>query len=569
MIPMFCRYYKGLFVTSKIVKAWLGLLCMAVICGLAATWEPADIQGHWFSIIPPVLAITAAFVTQNVFISLGLAIGVGGLLTQWHTLSQSLVSWLIGLGRAAGFVGHAIQPWDPRGGIAENMFILGFVYLIFAMVEILVQAGGFAGIVQHLLRFIKGRRSAEFMTSLLGVACFIDDYTNAIVVGSAMRPITDRFGVSRAKLAFLVDATSAPVSGLAVVSTWIAYEVGLFGDVAESLHLDKNGYAMFFDALGFRFYCVFMILFVFLLILRGRDFGPMQRAQSGVDHDPGQTHAETEVAVGQARTALIPLIGLILFHLTALWWAGGGPAKWRAGGSPASWDYWRQTLSDVNSSSRVLMLSSTFGLCLAVICTRWWQRMPWRDMLRAAGHGAQKGLPPTGVLILAWSLKNCCDTLHTGEYLSSLLVGSLSPFWFAPLVFIIASVTSFATGTSWGTMAILIPTAVPVAFALDNQVYGLTTMMTLGAVLDGAIFGDHCSPISDTTIISSTASQCDLLIHVRTQLPYSLVVALVAVTCGYLLRSTGLPWWGCVSAAMLTLWVVMYWGRSNNSSDPT
>ncbi len=547
--------------TSKTIKTLIGLACIVVLCGLALTFGPTDAEGRWYSILPPLLAITAAFVTQNVFVSLGLAIIVGGLLTQWDALGQGFVAWGHGLGTSLGFVGEAVRPFNEGGGVAENMFILGFVYLIFAMVEILVQAGGFAGIVQFLLRWIKGRRTTELMTSLLGVGCFIDDYTNAIIVGSTMRPITDRFGVSRAKLAFIVDATSAPVSGLAVVSTWIAYEVGLFGDVATSLNLDKNGYAMFFDALGFRFYCVFMLAFVFLLIARGRDFGPMAKAQAVMDQQDASTE-EISIRVGKARTALIPLLGLIVFHLSALWWFGGGSAKLDAGGSLASWDYWRATLSDVESSSRVLMMSSSFGLILGIVCTLLWERMAWRDMLRAAACGAKKGLPPTGVLILAWSLKNCCDALHTGNYLSDMLVGSISPIWFAPLVFIIAAVTSFATGTSWGTMAILIPTAVPVAYGLDGGLYGLTTMMTLGAVLDGAIFGDHCSPISDTTIISSTACQCDLITHVRTQLPYSIVVAVIAVIVGYLPRAYGLPWWGCLLIAAGAMWAVMQFWRN-------
>ena len=169
---------------------------------------------------------------------------------------------------------------------------------------------------------------------------------------------------------------------------------------------------------------------------------------------------------------------------------------------------------------------------------------------------------PFVILILAWSLKNCCDSLKTGEFLTAVLAGRVSPYWFPPAVFVVASVTSFATGTSYGTMAILIPTAIPVAFALDGNTYGLTTMISLGAVLDGAIFGDHCSPISDTTIMSSIASSCDLIRHVRTQLPYSLLVAALALLCAYLPSALGLPpLWSFALAVLVMICLLLLLAR--------
>jgi len=512
-------------------------------------------MGPWYSVVPPLLAITAAFVARRVAVSLGLAIVVGGLLTQWPYLTQGLQPWLEGAKTTLGFVTQEFTLFNESGqfSVPESVFILGFVVVIFAMIEILVQAGGFNGVVRILLRFVKTRRSAEFVTSVLGISCFIDDYTNAIVVGSAMRPITDRYGVSREKLAFLVDATSAPIAGLAVISTWIAYEVGLFTDVAAHLEIDQNGYGMFFDALGYRFYCVFMILFVFMHVLFGQDFGPMKAAQRATD--PGaalrldREESDASIRQGKARTALVPLLGLIVFHVCALWVAGDGLEKLRAGMHASSWSYWRDTISDVPSSSRILFYSSCMGAGLAVLCVRLWEEQSASDIIRALCSGAKKGLLPVKILVLAWSLKNCCNALRTGEFLASMLVGTLSAVWFAPLVFVVASLTSFATGTSYGTMAILIPTAIPVAFALDGHVYGVTTMIALGAVLDGAIFGDHCSPISDTTILSSISSQCDLLQHVKTQMPYSLLVAGLALACGYLPSARGLGWTWCMAAA--------------------
>ncbi|MCP4452742.1 MAG: hypothetical protein GY809_14865 [Planctomycetes bacterium] len=551
-------------------KLLIGVVVFGGVCTAVAWWAQGRVDPEvalWYSVVPPLLAIVTAFVTQHVMVSLGLAILVGGLLTQWPHLGQGLAPWWTGIKSSVGFVAETVPVYEQgRFQVPENLFILGFVVVIFAVVELLIQAGGFNGVVRLLLKRVKSRRSAEFICAILGVSCFIDDYTNAIVVGSAMRPITDRYAVSREKLAFLVDATSAPIAGLAVISTWIAYEVGLFKDIAVELGIEKSGYALFFDALSFRFYCVLMIAFVFLLILIGRDFGPMKRAQdraeSGGKGMGGKTALDgLHIEPGLARSALIPMGGLIVFHMIALWRAGGGVAKVQAGQSLLDWTHWRQAISDVPSSSQILLYSSSFGLVLAVTCAAMCERVSGLQILRSIRAGFKKGLLPVVILILAWSMKNCCSALNTGGFLSSALADSIAPHWFAPLVFVVASVTSFATGTSYGTMAILIPTAVPVAFTMDGQMYGLTTMVTLGAVLDGAIFGDHCSPISDTTILSSISTQCVLIDHVRTQIPYSLFVAGLALCVGYVPSAWGWSWAASVGTGVAVMVGMFVWLR--------
>jgi Na+/H+ antiporter NhaC len=245
--------------------------------------------------------------------------------------------------------------------------------------------------------------------------------------------------------------------------------------------------------------------------------------------------------------------------MIALWLAGGGVAKLQAGQSLLDWTHWRQAISDVPSSSQILLYSSSFGLVLAVTCAALCERVSCMQILRSIGIGFKKGLLPVVILILAWSMKNCCSALNTGGFLSSALADSIAPHWFAPLVFVVASVTSFATGTSYGTMAILIPTAVPVAFTMDGQMYGLTTMVTLGAVLDGAIFGDHCSPISDTTILSSISTQCVLIDHVRTQIPYSLFVAGLALCVGYVPSAWGWSWAASVGTGLAVMVGLFMW----------
>jgi len=540
------------------------IACVAIAVVLAMALQPAPVDPavpHWTSLLPPLLAIGLAIATRHVFFSLVLAVAVGTLLHRVSPAPTSPAAWLAGLAALGARLLHAALD-------TGNLKVLAFLPLVFTLVELMMALGGFAGIMHHLLRWIRGRKGVQAATAALGVACFIDDYTNAVIVGSMMQPITDRYRVSREKLAFLVDATSAPVAGLAAVSTWIAYEVGLFNDVADKLQLDMTGYAMFFDALPFRFYCWLMLGFVFVHILLGRDFGPMvtaeRRAADTPDNSPvdmtdtppatpanaTSTNATTGQPRPHARNALIPLAGFLACHFTGLWIDGRGPAKLAAPTDLLTWPYWRDVISAASHSTELLALSAAFGILLALALGAL-ERRPLRIIIpRSALRGLQRAMLPAGVLVLAWSLKQTCDALQTGPYLAALLQDRIPPSLFGPLLFIVASATSFATGTSYGTMGILIPIAIPIAFALDANHYGPVTTLSLAAVLDGAIFGDHCSPISDTTILSATASRCDLVAHVRTQLPYSLLVAATAFALAYLPAALGLP---PAAAAVLAL----------------
>jgi Na+/H+ antiporter NhaC len=549
--------------SKKIIKIAVVIITLSLGCGLLAYFSPRVEENQsaamWYSIVPPMLAILLAFLTQHVLLSLGIAIITGGFLSSVPQAPLSADAWMQGLTTAITYVTDTVTS-------STNLLVLSFIPPIFIMIEVLMASGGFRGIISWLLKWVKGRKSAQAATALMGVLCFIDDYTNAIVVGSMMQPIADRFRVSREKLAFLVDATSAPVAGIAVVSTWIAYEVGLLRQIAEKLEIDKSGYSMFFDALSFRFYCLLMIVFVFVQILMDCDFGPMRIAQ---EREKNQKSPEEDVirdsehTSGRAINALVPIVGLLLFHFTGLWFDGTSKLKndmlqWQAQSltvvaenmppkpvdiealSPGSWIYWREVIGHAENSSLVLACAALFGLTLAVLFSRIFGSLGLPVIINCFKRGFRRAMVPFVILITAWSLKNCCDDLKTGEFLTTILADRVSPYLFPPILFFVASLISFATGTSYGTMAILIPTAIPVAYAMD-QGYGLTTMISIGAVLDGAIFGDHCSPISDTTIISSTASSCELMRHVRTQLPYSLTVAVIALTFGYIPSVLGLP----------------------------
>jgi Na+/H+ antiporter NhaC len=526
-----------------LAKTVASAVIFAAICALAALSAPpqtADTQtAPWYSIIPPLMTIMLAFLTRNVLLSIGVAIITGGLLTTLPSDPTSLSAIFAGLKTTVFY------PIDTLTNI-DNLQILAFVPPIFAMVEIVIVSGGFKAILKKVLPLVKTQKSAQAATALLGLIYFIDDYSNTIIVGSSMRPVTDRFGISREKLAFLVDATSAPVTSVAVISTWIAYEVGLFTLTAQKLGIERDGYSMFFDALSFRFYCILMLGFVFGHILFGCDFGPMKKAQNKAQKNPPVDNDITEPTKSSddkrpayMLNAIVPLAGLIIFHITGLWIDGGGPAEITTFSSIFQWQYWRQVIGNTENSILILIYAALFSLALAILCATFSRSLRAGAIIKCIISGAKKSILPCLILIAAWSLKNCCDSLNTDRFLTNLLTGNVPPLIFPAMVFLVASATSFATGTSWGTMAILIPTAVPIAFALDGHTYGLTTTIALGAVLDGSIFGDHCSPISDTTIISSTASRCDHLQHVRTQLPYSLFVATLALFCCYIPAGLG------------------------------
>lgn len=539
-------------------------MVFGAFCALAAWFGHAgdESQASWHSIIPPLLAIILAFLTRNVLLSLGAAVVAGGLLTSIPAAPTSFGAWATGAKATISLV--AATATNRR-----SLLTLSFIAPMFAMVEIVIAAGGFRGIVAWLMRRVRTGKSAQLATATMGVLCFIDDYASAIIVGSMMQPITDRFRVSRAKLAFLVDATSAPVSGLAIISTWIIFETSLFAGVSEQLGLGKSGYAMFFDALSFRFYCVLMLAFMYAHILMGRDFGPMRRAEEQARNSPdvlqngdGSGAATSGAAPGKAITALLPLCGLVLFHLTGLWLDGDGPAKLAGAGKLLSPTYWQAVIGAAKHSQQILVCAALFGMAIALASGALSGSLRAPAVPGCLYRGVRRAILPCVILILAWSLKNCCERLGTGQFLTGLLADRLPAYCFPPLVFTVGCVISFATGTSYGTMAILIPTAIPIAYAFDGNTYGPTTIICLGAVLDGAIFGDHCSPISDTTILSATASSCDLILHTRTQLPYSLLVAAVALVCAYTPSALGLsPRWSFALSGLVILAVLFALGR--------
>ncbi|MCG9129476.1 hypothetical protein JT359_17950 [Candidatus Poribacteria bacterium] len=517
-------------------------ICIALILFFPrVVLDDGNVVG-WYSVIPPLIAITLAIITTKLFLSLGIAVG-SGLILSWTQQNFSVTGFfseLIWFTRAVTITNDGIDLF--------NMWVILFVLFMMSMISVVIASGGIAGAITILSKLAQGPRSTQAITSLMGTLIFIGDYSNAMLVGPTMRPLTDKYKVSREKLAYIVDSTSAPIAGLAFVSTWIGYEVGLFNSVAENIGLDSDGYSMFFDALPFRFYCILTIIFVMINAISGRDYGTMGAAQSRAKNSGDVSASDAQVMGGisadlnvsenknQLLSAFIPLMLLFSLILGGLWFDGEGT------GSVFSLTSWRDALSNANNV-KILASAAITSFVASILCGLWISKMSFSDIGKAIKEGLSGTLLPIAIILCAWGIKASCDKLVTGQYIASLLSDVVSPLWFPALVFVVASLTSFATGTSWGTMAILIPTAIPVAFTLDNDIYGITTILCLGAVLDGAIFGDHCSPISDTTILSAIVSSCDPMHHVRTQIPYALTVAFVALICGYVPAALGFPFY--------------------------
>lgn len=518
------------------------LLVFSVLTPLFFLSEIPD--GKIWSLWPPLVAIVCAFVTKRLVFSLGLAVSVGGLLL---SLGEPL---------GLGTLGHAgfkvFQMGSSSFADPSNLQILGFVFFVLAMIQVMEKAGGLQGIVDSLKSLIRGRKSCERVTAALGVLIFIDDYANTMIVGSTMKNVSDRFKVSREKLAFLVDATSAPIAGVALISTWVGYEVGLFGQVSDNYQWSLDGYGIFLQALSFRFYCFFMLFFVFANVLFGVDFGPMKKTKPVLFTKKAGAR---EVVKSHLGCGLIPLVSLLIFVFAFFWWDGGG---YSGSYSLFSASSWQTVLMNSENGTWYLCLASLISWALANSLAFFHQQMNGAELWRTFLSGIRSSILPVVILVLAWSMKTVCDDLNTGLYVVNGLGKQVPQVWLPCLIFIVSALTAFATGTSWGTMAILIPTVSPLAVDLSGGEFTAFTALSLAAILDGAIMGDHCSPVSDTTVMSSISTGCDLVEHVRTQMPYVLIVGGCALGLGYLPQATGFSWALSMAAAFFSFIGLFY-----------
>lgn len=560
---------EGLTVASR------AQLPLAVQAGGASVPVAPRYLPAWLAILPPLLAVALALLFREVVISLFAGVWVGAF-------------FAAGLNPFTGLL-RVIDTYVLNAlADADHASIVIFSLLIGGMVAVMGRSGGTHGIVERLAPYATNPRRGLLAAYVQGLVIFFDDYANTLIVGNTMRPVTDRLKVSREKLAYVVDSTSAPVASLVFVSTWIGYEISLIGDglkaaaaqvaatdAALSAELaDASAFNVFIDTIPYRFYPLLALFFVLLVIWTRRDFGPMYHAEvraaegRGVHRDDALLMTDTTGGALDPKpgaplrwlNAALPVIVMVAAVLIGLYWSGSqalGPG-----------DHALRDVFGEASSYRVLMWASLLGCITAILLATGQRILSLQESIEAWLGGIRSMMLAMVILVLAWSLGAVTETLGTAQFISSALEGNIAPQLLPVLVFAAAAGIAFATGTSWGTMAILLPLVIPLGATMtvaadfgDAGHYSIL-LGVISSVLAGSIFGDHCSPISDTTVLSSLASACDHVDHVRTQLPYALLVAAVGMVVGDVPTAYGVsPWVSLAVGAVVLYGFLRYFGR--------
>jgi len=510
------------------------------------------------SIVPPLLAILLALLFRHVVVALVAGVWIGAVfIYDFNPLT--------GLLRLPDhFVVGAVD--DP-----DHAAIIVFTMLFGGMVGVISKNGGMLGIANRLTVWAKTPRRGQLATWFLGIMIFFDDYANTLIVGNTMRPVTDKLRVSREKLAYIVDATSAPVASLFFISSWIGYEVGLIDSAIKSIgYVQENAYWIFIDSIAFRFYPIFTLILGFAIAATGRDFGAMWSAErrarlTGKLYRDGARLAtdlpamDDDGRVSKWWNGVLPILTVVVVGIIGLY-VTGYDAVLDSGGN----DFSLSNIVGSSDSYKALQWAALASCLVAIVLTVSQKVMSLDETLGAWIDGMRAMIFAIVILILAWSIGEVTVELKTAEYLVRILEGNLAPHFLPVLTFLVAAIISFATGTSWGTMGIIMPLVIPLSVALsvnaglDPAGVHLILVGGVSSVLAGAVAGDHCSPISDTTILSSTASSCDHMDHVRTQLPYAILAATVGMLLGDIPTAYGLPPYVSVVAGTAVLIALLY-----------
>ena len=535
----------------------IGLIVCAILSFTSVEridFELGATKTNWLAVLPPLVAIVTVVITRWLIPSLILGIATAALVHSWPS--------------ASGFVSSLFLDylWNSVRD-SFHMSILGFTAVLIGMVKVTCASGGTRGILNAILRLARGRQGVSVTTVAMGFVVFFDDYANTAIVGPMVRPLFDKLKLSREKLAYLIDSTAAPIAGLALVSTWIGTEVSYLRNAAADLGLTTSGYSLFLSALGYRFYCIFALVLVWSVAVTGRDFGPMLRAERRALVSIRPTRPidlEDQLSIpARWYNAALPVGGVIVFILVRIFQLGSNDV----GFSLISITDWREAFVQAAAAGEGSSLSFTFlyasllGSFLAITLPAFQGILPLKTGLQVWFKGMVSITGALAMIVCAWALSAGCRDVETANYAVTVLRQGVGSQWIPLTVFVTAGLVAFGTGTSWGTMAIVIPTAAQLGYEAGGEA---SMVLAMAAVLDGAIFGDHCSPISDTTVLSSICSGCDHLQHVRTQLPYAFFGAVVAGIFGYgLVGVLGVyPWLGMLAGSVAILSSVYLVGRS-------
>ena len=518
-----------------------------------------DVVNYGFiSLMPAIIAIGLAFVTKQVVLSLFIGSFFGSIILNGGNVFYGFI-------RLADtyILGQVQDGWNA----SLILFILGTG----GFLAVMGKMGGTHAIAEFMARKVKTAKSAQLAAWMLGLVIFFEDMANVLIVGPTMRPLTDKMKVSREKLAYIVDSTSAPVVDIAIISSWIAYEVSVIKMSFDSLNIDVNSFELYVRSIPFRFYNILSIIMVLVIILLAKDFGPMLKAErrarmTGKVLKDGSVPMISE-AISDCQpkegikikisNALIPILTMIVSIIFELWYTGGGVSQ------PFTVQGLQEAFGNADAGVAVwiaILFTSIVTIIMAVVQ----KIMETEEAITTWVDGAKGMLITAVILVLAWTTGGIMKELGTASYLVSIIGNSVPVFIMPGLLFIIACLVSFSTGTSFGTSGIMLPLAIPMAVAASGGEVSNLAIICIGAVTSGAIFGDHCSPISDTTIMSSMGCGADHMDHVKTQLPYAITVAAVSLIIGLVPAALGLSPVISIALAAVTLWmIVKFYGKDS------
>lgn len=545
--------------------------CLLPIALFADAKVNAEFYG-FITLLPPFIAIILAFITKDVILSLFMGVLSGtfllslasniffvdtiALINIYDTLVESF----------SKIISYVLKSTsDPvNAGIILQILCIG------GLVALITKMGGAKAIALQFAKRAKTAISAQLNTWFIGLLIFFDDYANLLIVGPIMRPLADKFKISREKFAFIIDSTAAPVAGIAIISTWIGLEVSLIKNAYASIGIDNiSAFGIFVETIPYRFYNIFMLFFVALTAIMGREFGSMYAAQirakttgqiAPVSKSAALDTAELEdqflapkdgIEI-RAFDAIIPVMTLIILAILGFYFNGfsllEGEELANAKANPLSFETLRNAFGSADSSI-VLFQAALFAAIVAIFIGVRRRIFNIKEAIETWIYGWKTMIFTIVLLLLAWSLSSIVKDLGTSTFITHLLADKLPEFILPATIFAFASLISFAIGTSYGTMGVLMPLAVPLAFevaklnGLEGEALHHYMVLNISCVLTGAIFGNHCSPISDNVILSSMSAKCDHMEHVRTQIPYALFICAISLFTGYIPTALGLSVW--------------------------
>lgn len=545
--------------------------CLLPIALFADAKVNAEFYG-FITLLPPFIAIILAFITKDVILSLFMGVLSGtfllslasniffvdtiALINIYDTLVESF----------SKIISYVLKSTsDPvNAGIILQILCIG------GLVALITKMGGAKAIALQFAKRAKTAISAQLNTWFIGLLIFFDDYANLLIVGPIMRPLADKFKISREKFAFIIDSTAAPVAGIAIISTWIGLEVSLIKNAYASISIDNvSAFGIFVETIPYRFYNIFMLFFVALTAIMGREFGSMYVAQirakttgqiAPVSKSAALDTAELEdqflapkdgIEI-RAFDAIIPVMTLIILAILGFYFNGfsvlEGEELANAKANPLSFETLRSAFGSADSSI-VLFQAALFAAIVAIFIGVRRRIFNIKEAIETWIYGWKTMIFTIVLLLLAWSLSSIVKDLGTSTFITHLLADKLPEFILPATIFAFASLISFAIGTSYGTMGVLMPLAVPLAFevaklnGLEGEALHHYMVLNISCVLTGAIFGNHCSPISDNVILSSMSAKCDHMEHVRTQIPYALFICAISLFTGYIPTALGLSVW--------------------------